>query len=267
MRMSYVLKSRDRNKNSIFKKILIGVFITFCVAIVLLFAPSIFVGSILTSSTPLWKVGNVIESDVSTNLGFFRSKMSLIQENQALKISLEEIRMKEVAYDALKEEYDTLKSLFGRIKPEGFILAGVLVRPPQAPYDNLIVDAGSEEGVRVGDVVFANDTVILGDVVEVYEHQAKVELYSTAGKKITGFISRTGVEVGVEGRGGGDFEISVPKDAIVNESDIFVTAGVSGYVVASVVAIDSKPTEAFQRVLAQSLASMSQIRWVAIRRE
>lgn len=262
------MKSRhDRSGRGLLKGMLIALGIAFFIGTILLFAPSFFAGTLITALSPLWKTSNAISSEASTNLGFFRSKLLLIEENKALKASLEETRLKTIAYEALKEEYAVLTATFGRSAPQGFILAGVLVRPPQAPYDNLIVDAGLEEGVRIGDVAFASDAIILGEVVEVYEHKAKVELYSTALKIMSGFVSRTGTGVELVGRGGGDFEVSISRDAEVTEQDMFVTAGVSGYVIASVKAIDSRPTDAVQKVLAQSPANMSQIRWVALRRK
>lgn len=267
MKMSYVLKSRNKSGTGFLKKLFISLCIFIIISLILLFSPSFFAGTLITASAPLWKASNIIKTDTATNVGFFGSKMALVEENLALKAVLEDMRLKEIAYDALKEEYDSFKNSFGSLKPEGYILAGVLVRPPQAPYDNLIVDSGSENGVRVGDLVFANNTIILGEVVEVYENKAKVELYSTSGKKNSGFISRTETSVDIEGRGGGDFEVAVPRDVVINESDVFVTSGISGYVIASVKFIDSKPTEAFQRVLSQSPANISQIRWVAIRRQ
>lgn len=265
--MSYVLRNKNKIRFGLFKKIIFGVIIFGCISLVLLLIPSFFTNSLISTLSLFWKTSNAVQSDVATNFGFFRSKVNLIQENQALKKTLEEMRLRDVSYNVLKKDHDVLLSLFGRIKPEGYILAGVLIRPPQAPYDNLIVDAGSEDGVRIGDLAFASDVVILGEVVEVYNNQSKIELYSTSGRKISGFISRTSTSVSLEGRGGGDFEISVPKEVVVNESDVFVTLGVTGHLLAHVTSIDSRPAGSFQKILAQSPANLSQIRWVFLKRQ
>lgn len=267
MKMSYVLRSREKRGRGFFKSAFIGLCIILVLASIILFAPSFFTGTFMTASVPFWKTSNTLESEATANLGFFRSKMALVSENLALKESIKDLTLQQIGFSALKDEYASLKSILGRETPQGFILAGVLVRPPQAPYDNLIIDAGLEEGIRVGDVVFASDVIVLGTVVEVFEHTSKVELYSTAGKTISGFISRTNTHVDIVGRGGGDFEVSIPRDIVVTETDIFVTSGVSGFVIAGVKAIDSRPTDSVQKVLAQSPANMSQIRWVTLRRQ
>lgn len=265
--MSYVLRSKNREGRKIFKVFLWTLIIVLFFAGTGFFAPTFFSGLFIKIATPLWSLGNAVQNEASVNLGFFRSKEVLVLENKALKDALAETQIKLLAYDVLKQEHETLKDLLGRSTPQGFILAGVLVRPPQTPYDNIIVDVGFQGGVRVGDMVLASDSVILGTVLEVYERSAKVELFSTAGKKTQAFISRTSAPVELTGRGGGDFGVSIPREVSITPEDKFVIAGASGFLLAHIKTIDSKPTDSFQNVLAESPANMLGIRFVTIRRQ
>jgi len=52
------------------------------------------------------------------------------------------------------DENNTLRALLGD-KNEERLLAGVSIRPPFLPYDTLLIDKGSRDGVVTGAPVFA----------------------------------------------------------------------------------------------------------------
>ncbi|MFM2357780.1 MAG: hypothetical protein RJA61_517 [Candidatus Parcubacteria bacterium] len=265
--MNYVLKSRNHGRGVFFRKIskagaLVGVLL-----LISFFIPTFFSSAVFKLFSEAWNFGNAVDAEASLNTGFFSSKEALILENKALKELLAQTTVKEIAYQALYDEYTELKSSLGGSADEGSILAGVIAHPPRIAYDNIIIDIGLAEGVRVGDVVFADGVVALGTVVDVYDSQSKVELYSTPERQTVAFISRTGVQVDLVGRGGGDFEIVVPREASVVEGDIFVTAGATGFVTARARVIDSRPTDAFQNVLAEVPVNIQNIRWVTLKKQ
>jgi len=263
--MNYGLKSRQSGRN-IFTVFLKAGFLVLFFILISLLIPSLLPEQLFTVVTPVWNVGQTLTSEVVSNTGLLRSKKSLIIENQTLRNTLYENKVKQIALQTLQEENESLKEYLGHSSLEASILAGVLASPPRIAYDTLIIDSGIEEGIREGDVVFGYDTIALGTVIEVFDHQAKVELYSSPGKKTPAFISRTGGSVELIGRGGGDFEALLPKEISIVEGDIFVTAGVSGFVLAEAQVVDSKPTDSFREVLAKNSLNMGELRWVTIKR-
>ncbi len=265
--MNYFLKSKNRARGKFLRSLGLGLLIAVFFALFGFFAPTILSGFFVRLATPAWNLGNALSSETWTSTQFWRSKIALVEENKALKVSLEEARLKEVAYETLKDENNTLKESFGRELPQGFILAGVLARPPQIPYDTLLVDVGQKDGVRVGDSAFAADSIVLGTIIEVYESQSKIELYSNAARKTPAFISGTNMSVLLQGRGGGDFEIVLPRESPITEDDVFVVAGIEGFTVAQVKTIDGKSTDSFQNVLAESPVNTLLLRFVTIRRQ
>ena len=90
---------------------------------------------------------------------------------------------------SLQTENDYLRYLLGK-SPENseMILAGVIERPPRTPFDSIILDIGSDQGVLEGDVVFSDGVYAIGIVSSVSNYTSTVTLFSSAGQKIDGFI-------------------------------------------------------------------------------
>lgn len=86
--------------------------------------------------------------------------------------------------ESLKAENIELRSMLGRkYEADKSILADVIIRPPKTPYDNLIVDAGEDQGVEVGDLVYAESDYGIGRVSEVYAKSSRVTLFSSSDNK------------------------------------------------------------------------------------
>src|SRR5581483_1482305 len=60
----------------------------------------------------------------------------------------------------LAQENAQLRAELNRAGSRREVAAGVIARPPGTPYDTLMVDAGSSEGVREGAQVFAAGAAI-----------------------------------------------------------------------------------------------------------
>lgn len=92
--------------------------------------------------------------------------------------------------------------------------ARVIGRPPQSPYDTLVLDVGNDSGVQLGAGVWWSPGVYLGEVVDVRERTAVVELISSDGVRHPVFIA--GVPVLAEGRGGGELYAEIPQTVAVS---------------------------------------------------
>jgi cell shape-determining protein MreC len=150
--------------------------------------------------------------------------------------------------DALYRENVELKARLGRTVSVRRILAGVLLRPPATPYDTLVIDAGSAEGVAAGDLVSAGGMTVIGSVSEVYAHSSRALLYSAPGASYDAtlrFAEGGSIPVLVEGQGGGSLEARVPAGTAVTVGDIATLPGLGGGLTAEVAALDRGESESF----------------------
>src|SRR5581483_2968979 len=137
------------------------------------------------------------------------SKGALISENEALKAELDQDNEKLLDYEALKSEHAKLLEDYGRDTVGKKILATVLVRPPETPYDTLILDVGSAEGIASGDLVYSTGGIVLGTVSDVSSHTSNVMLFSRTNVVTPTIFERSNLSVSMRGIGGGSFEMQV----------------------------------------------------------
>lgn len=147
--------------------------------------------------------------------------------------------------DALYKETLDLKERLGRSDtPVARVLAGVLLSPPWSPYDTLVVDAGEAQGIKVGDLVYAGGSALVGHITEVYATTARVELFSAPGATYQALLGGQ-IPIALEGQGGGSLRAEVPAGSQVKVGDTVELPGVWGGVAGKVSAIDARSGESF----------------------
>lgn len=200
------------------------------------------------------------------NLGaYFSFKKSLNDENETLLKELEEARAKMLNYDLLSRENESLKEILGRQKEnQRLILTAILSKPNQSAYDTLLVDAGENEGVKIGDLVFALGDIPVGRVGSVTPNTSKIILFSSAGEKTQAVISENSVFYELIGRGGGNFEMILPRDIVLLKGDQVAMPGLYPYVLAVVEEIISDPRDPFTKAILVSPVNIQQLKFVQV---
>ncbi len=181
--------------------------------------PQIFSESSHLVAGPVWRMFGEIQESVSSPLSFFIAKRDLIKENEDLKKKIGRMQPYSFDKDVLIIENRELREALGMRPSEDALLSRVLLRPPRAPYDILIIDGGRERGFSVGDRVFFGESVLLGEIEQVYGKTARVLLYSSAGREVDVFIDDQEELLTAKGRGGGKFLLEVPRRTNVTEGD------------------------------------------------
>ena len=261
--MSYLLKSSsvDDRRKTARKKILLIIGIIIIILLILSTGP---VRQLLFSvASPIWKIENSI---LNSKLGqYFKFKQTLIDEKTALQQKLFLAGNLLAENEILQTENDNLKDLLGRkdLKLKT-ILATVLVKPPQTPFDMLIVDAGLAQTVSVGDKVIANANTFIGEVIEVQADTAKISLYSTPGRKLSVVLGTNSVTAEAVGVGGGNFNIKLPKEVEVKEGDVIVIPSITTNVFGIVEKVNSNDNDSFQMILFKSPVNISELNFVEI---
>lgn len=153
---------------------------------------------------------------------------------------------------------------FLRKNIDGRILAAVLIRPPGTKYDEYIIDIGSDFGVKVNDKVYAPGDVLVGKVVDVLSYSSRVMLYSSPGEKYEVTVGSANNFSTAVGRGGGQYEVVLPRDAVVSDGDFVNSPSLSDRPFGVVTAVLSNPADPFETVLFTSTVNIYNMRWVLV---
>lgn len=217
----------------------------------------------LRVAAPIWQAEHFAEDYLSYT---FSSKRELFRQNTMLKEALKEREIELESVRTLEDENASLKALMNRI-PEGrtVILAGILAKPNQTPYDTLIIDRGEKDGIAIDQLVFANGDVLIGEIDSVDNSTAKVLMYSTPGNILQVVYGSTGRYFNARGLGNGSFEVEVARDVDVVEGDLFFYPNLDNTPVGIVRKVDFDARDSFKKVLMKSPVNIQEERWVEVR--
>lgn len=195
---------------------------------------------------------------------FFNSQKSLIAENTTLKEKINFLEAELFALSSEQKKEDVLLKLLGRRGESDKIVAAVLTRPPQTPYDVITIDAGSNESVTVGSQVSLPEGPLIGAVSEVLSKSAKVKLFSSSGEETSAVLERNNVPIILVGIGGGNFRFKLPRDAAVEIGDRIISSDISMRHLATVGEVGIHPTDSFKEVSAKSPVNIFALRFIFI---
>lgn len=261
--MSYLLDKKIQ-RNKIFK-----ITLSIVVLIILFyFRLSIFNGLSYVSQVffrPIFIVGQNVGEKLKNTSSYFVSKNSLSLENQNLKDQISESAADRANYASIVAENINLKETLGRKNEKAnMILAAILAKPNQSAYDTLVIDVGTAQGIKVGNIVFAFGNIPIGRIAESYPNFSKVILFSNAGEKTQGVVTGKDAFMELIGRGGGNFEMILPRDFVLQKGDQVVLPGINPYVLALVVTIISDPRDPFIKALLASPVNVQGLKFVEV---
>lgn len=224
-----------------------------------------FVSNILQRFTPFfWNAGERAASSVAGFSSALASKAALVQENADLKNQIRDMSLKLLDRNLLYEENLALKEKAGRNGLGQTVMAHVLAKPSRSIYDTLVIDAGSDDGVAVGQRVLYDDTIVVGEIAEVFSATAKVRLFSSPGEHVDVVIGKQAIPAVATGYGGGNFEIKIPRDTPIAEGDSILVPHIMPHILGAVEYIEAKQSDPFKRILFKSPVSPFQIETVEV---
>ncbi len=195
--------------------------------------------------SPLYSVQQYIQSSSATIPVFIRSRNELEQEIRSLHQEIESQRGMQTSFELLIAENTELRNLLHASNSPS-ILAGVVARPPYTPYDSVVIDQGSVDGIVEEAPVFYGTGLALGYIQKVLPHHALVTLFSSPGIETTVYVFGPNIFATAYGDGGGVMHLSIPQGIEINVGDMVVlpslTTGVLG-TVSSVVSVASEPEQ------------------------
>ena len=208
-------------------------------------------------------VGENADSAWGLFLANFREKGALMKENEILNETISIMETKVLDRNLLEEKVTRLEEALGRVRGDDRVVANVLVGAGQSPYDTLVIDAGEEEGINIGNMVVYSGSGTIGEVVETTQNSAKIKLYSYPGEEHRVTVGSHYIPVLAIGRGMGNFEAKVPQDSAVFVGDYVVT--VSGNLILGTVSlIEAKPAEPIKKIFFRVPFNITEIQSVEV---
>lgn len=194
-----------------------------------------------------------------------RFKEALVSENTSLKAQVADLKSRLAERDQLAEENANLKQVLGRSGTMNLTLAAVLEKPPHSVYDTLVIDGGSGVGFVIGETVYAGGETPIGVISEVMPNSAIVRLYSAPGEKTDARLTPGNIDVTLVGRGGGNFETTIPHDFSVADATTVVTKEINPSILGVFKKITSDPRDPFQTLLLASPININELAFVQIK--
>jgi rod shape-determining protein MreC len=162
--------------------------------------------------------------------GFFHAK----SENEALRQQLQVLRQQAIqnttAAQENRELRNALKFRSGPMYPSGYdqVAAEVISYGANEFQQELVISAGRSAGIRLNDPVTDSQGFLVGHISKTTSKTAEVSLLTDGDFSVAGRDAYTGTYGLVShGQGAGETLILdlVPKDKVVSENDLIVTAG------------------------------------------
>ena len=205
-------------------------------------------------------VGTVVET--VTQIG------TLSRENARMKAEIAQLRANLGVYQEVHEENSVLRSQLGIPLTQEWKLLEVRILGINVygVAENVIIDAGSEDGVQTGDAVILGD-VLIGEVREVYGSTSRVRLVSNTESNVYSIDRNTNAKGLVRGSLQGIVMEEILESEAVNEGDIVISweDEIPGnLVIGSVNRVEAVPTSSTKKAYIDPGYSLEDVQYVFV---
>ena len=254
------VNSRRISQNKKIAQILLVTIV--CVAVVFLVPKVVNIGvSIVVAPINLTK--HWVKESGQSFPQYFRNRSELLEEIAVLQSNISFASGDHTALQTLARENAELRSLLGD-EGEERVLAGIIGRPGMLPYDSLMIDKGTQDGVTEGSPVYIGGNTVVGLIKNATAHTALVELVTTSGFEATVYIMGPNIYTNAVGMGGGQLRVGVPQGIALSEGDIVVLPAVTSGVYGVVSVVQSEPSRPEQYGYVAPKIPMTSIRLVSV---
>lgn len=246
-KMNYPLKPKQR-KNPHLKSawgFVIGVFAF--VYILSIFHSTALFGVLSPVVSPVWRAKQYALNFITSHVGFFEGKQSLITENTNLKQKIEGVTALELERDALIKENESLRGITSSAT-QNDERARILTSPSQSAYDIVTAELEPNSNVAVGDAVFAENNIALGVVKDRKGNFVHIEYYSNPGVKTPAQLGQKATSIEIIGQGSGNFLFVAPRDFEVSQGDLVVLPRFATSIIGRVEAVESLRADSLKNI-------------------
>lgn len=174
-----------------------------------------------------------LKGKLTGNDSFFQDINNLKEENENLKKKNSELEQSLREYEIVKSENDTLKeymNLKDKYKDYTTMPAYVINKDISNYSNTVVINVGEKDGIKENMTVIADEGLV-GHVISVTDHTAKVQTIIDTATAVTSTISTTKDTIIVQGtlENSGELKATyIPTDATVLQGDNVETSGLGG---------------------------------------
>jgi len=181
---------------------------------------------------PLEVAGERVARPFRDGWGYVADLFDAKSENADLREQVDDLRHRVIQQETAAEENGRLKELLAYVEGPTFpddydaVTASVIARPPSPFRQEIVVAAGSGDGVGMNDPVVTDDGLV-GLVIDVWKGGSKVRLITDQESAVSAVVSGSQA-AGVVRQGATQNSLvldRVGKDELVNENALVITAG------------------------------------------
>ncbi|MEI6288106.1 MAG: rod shape-determining protein MreC [bacterium] len=201
------------------------------------------------------------------------AKRDLLSENEQLKNQLLNSQLDKTKLNSLQAENDLLKQELKFIDTSKvkYIPATIITGVSDSDSQSIVIDRGSNDGLKKGLAVVAGGGVLVGKIQEVSNNYSKVLLLSDNKSRVAATIQNMNNTTGlVEGQFGLSFSMTnIPQDQDLKEGDLIVTSGLEGQIpkgllIAKVGHVNQVASEIFKTALLTPIISFDNLSRVIV---
>ncbi|MHB1120834.1 MAG: rod shape-determining protein MreC, partial [Bellilinea sp.] len=201
-----------------------------------------------------------------------RDVASLRAQNEALESEVAGLQTQIIELEQQLREAEVLYALldFARSSPQStYVAAAVIGRDPSPFLHYVIIDHGSDAGLRHGMPVITHQGLV-GRIDAVTATAARVELITDPGSIVNVRLVPSGAEAQILGSVTGEISLElVSPDVDLQPGELILTSGLGGgypadLLVGQVVSVRSTGTDLFQSASVQSVVEFSSLQAVLV---
>ena len=201
-----------------------------------------------------------------------RDVASLRARNAQLENDVSRLQTQVIQLQQQQHQAQVLYALlnFARANPENeYVAAAVIGRDPSPFLHYVIIDHGSDDGIRHGMPVVTEQGLV-GRVDAVTAGAARVQLINDPGSQINVKLQSSQTEVMLNGSITGDINLGmIPQDLNLQPGEVVLTSGLGGdypqeVVIGQVVSVRKRETDLFQTASVQPAVDFNSLQAVLI---
>jgi rod shape-determining protein MreC len=198
--------------------------------------------------------------------------VTLQQKNTNLESQVSRLQTQVIQLQEQLREAQALYALldFARLRPDNiYVAAAVIGRDPSPFLHYIIIDHGSDDGIRHGMPVVTEQGLV-GRVDAVIAGAARVQLITDPSSSVNVRIQSSQKEAMLDGSLTGDVSLDmIPQDVTIQAGDLVLTSGFGGnypadVLIGQVTSIRKYETDLFQTASVQPAVDFANIRAVLI---
>ena len=257
------------------KNVQIIIFLLIAAGVVLLALAGFIQPIIGTATNPVIQMQSYVSTRVQAVVDFFtvpRDLASLRSRNAELESEISLLQSQVIQLKQQLEEADVLYALlnFARDNPENqYVASAVIGRDPSPFMHYVIIDHGSDSGIRHGMPV-VTDQGLVGRVDAVTAKAARVQLITDPGSVINVKMESLGVDAQLSGSLTGEINLQmVPQELDFKPGEIILSSGLGGtypanLLVGQVISVINRETDLFQSGVVQPVVDFGNLNAVLV---